>query len=78
MGIAIGSFIGIGLSLLQYYTGWVQLDESAYFMKTLPIKMIPSQIIMVILGTAVVSYLSFLIPTIWINRISPAKTIRFD
>ena len=41
MGIAIGSFIGIGLSLLQYYTGWIQLDETAYFMKTLPIKMVP-------------------------------------
>jgi len=78
MGLAIGSVIGIGLSLLQYYTGWIQLDETAYFMKTLPIKMVPLQIIMVIIGTLIISYISFLIPTIWINKISPAKTIRFD
>jgi lipoprotein-releasing system permease protein len=78
MGIAIGSVIGIGLSLLQYYTGWIQLDETAYFMKTLPIKMVPLQIIMVIIGTLIISYISFLIPSIWINKISPAKTIRFD
>ena len=78
MGIAIGSVIGIGLSLLQYYTGWIQLDETAYFMKTLPIKIVPLQIIMVIVGTLIISYISFLIPTIWINKISPAKTIRFD
>jgi len=78
MGIAIGSVIGIGLSLLQYYTGWIQLDETAYFMKTLPIKMVPLQIILVIIGTLIISYISFLIPTIWINKISPAKTIRFD
>jgi len=78
MGIAIGSVIGIGLSLLQYYTGWIQIDETAYFMKTLPIKMVPLQIIMVIIGTLIISYISFLIPTIWINKISPAKTIRFD
>ena len=78
MGVAIGSVIGIGLSLLQYYTGWIQLDETAYFMKTLPIKMVPLQIIMVIIGTLIISYISFLIPTIWINKISPAKTIRFD
>ena len=78
MGIAIGSVIGIGLSLLQYYTGWIQLDETAYFMKTLPIKMVPLQIIMVIIGTLIISYISFLIPTIWINKISPAKSIRFD
>ncbi len=78
IGIAIGSVIGIGLSLLQYYTGWIQLDETAYFMKTLPIKIVPLQIIMVIVGTLIISYISFLIPTIWINKISPAKTIRFD
>lgn len=78
MGIAIGSAIGIGLSLMQYYTGWIQLDETAYFMKTLPIKIIPVQIFLVIVGTALVSYISFLIPTIWVNKISPAKTIRFD
>lgn len=78
MGIAIGSVIGIGLSLLQYYTGWIQLDETAYFMKTLPIKIVPLQIIMVIVGSLIISYISFLIPTIWINKISPAKTIRFD
>ena len=78
MGIAIGSVIGIGLSLLQYYTGWIQLDETAYFMKTLPIKIVPLQIILVIIGTLIISYISFLIPTIWINKISPAKTIRFD
>lgn len=78
MGIAIGSVIGIGLSLLQYYTGWIQLDETAYFMKTLPIKIVPLQVIMVIVGTLIISYISFLIPTIWINKISPAKTIRFD
>lgn len=78
IGIFIGSIIGIGLSLLQQYTGMIQLDEAAYFMKTLPIKIIPIQIMMIILGTALISYISFLIPTFWINKISPVKTIRFD
>jgi lipoprotein-releasing system permease protein len=78
MGISIGLIIGIGLSLLQYYTGFIQLDESAYFIKTLPIKIVPLQILLIVLGTALVSYISFIIPTIWINKISPAKTIQFD
>lgn len=77
-GILIGSIIGIGLSLLQQYTGIIQLDEAAYFMKTLPIKIVPIQLILIILGTALISYVSFLIPTFWINKISPAKTIKFD
>lgn len=78
IGIVIGCIVGLGLSLLQQYTGIIQLDEAAYFMKTLPIKIIPLQILLIILGTALISYISFLIPTIWIKKISPAKTIRFD
>lgn len=78
IGIAIGTVVGLGLSLLQQYTGIIQLDEAAYFMKTLPIKIVPLQILFLILGTATISYISFLIPTFWIKKISPAKTIRFD
>jgi len=78
IGIGIGTFIGVGFSLLQKQYGWIQLDETAYFIKTMPIKMYPSQIILVIVGTAVVSYLSFLIPTLWIKKINPARAIKFD
>jgi lipoprotein-releasing system permease protein len=78
IGIGIGTFIGVGFSLLQKQFGWIQLDETAYFIKTMPIKMYPSQIILVIIGTAVVSYLSFLIPTLWIKKINPARAIKFD
>ena len=78
IGIGIGTFIGVGFSLLQKQFGWIQLDETAYFIKTMPIKMYPSQIILVIVGTAVVSYLSFLIPTLWIKKINPARAIKFD
>jgi lipoprotein-releasing system permease protein len=77
-GIAIGCFVGLGLSFLQQYTGWIQLDETAYFMKELPIHIIPGQIILIIFSTAALSYISFLIPTLWIKKISPAQTIKFD
>jgi len=36
------------------------------------------QVIGVVIGTALVCYLSFLLPTIWIKKISPARAIRFD
>jgi lipoprotein-releasing system permease protein len=78
IGIGIGTFLGVGFSFIQKQFGWIQLDETAYFIKTMPIKMYPSQIILVIIGTAVVSYLSFLIPTLWIKKINPAKAIKFD
>lgn len=77
-GILLGSLLGLGLSYLQQKTGWIQLDESAYFIKELPIKMDAVQIISVLIGTAIISYISFLLPTLWIKKISPAKAIQFD
>jgi lipoprotein-releasing system permease protein len=78
IGIGLGVLIGLGLSLLQLKFQWIQLDESAYLIDVLPIQIQPLQVIGVIFGTAMVSYLSFLLPTIWIKKISPAKAIRFN
>jgi lipoprotein-releasing system permease protein len=78
IGIGLGLLIGLGLSLLQLKFEWVQLDESAYLINTLPIQIQPLQVIGVVVGTAIVCYLSFLLPTIWVKKISPAKAIRFD
>jgi lipoprotein-releasing system permease protein len=78
MGIGIGSVIGIGLALLQQKFNLVQLDESAYFIKNLPIQINWMQVLLVIVCTAIISYASFLLPTLWIKKISPAKAIQFD
>ena len=77
-GIGLGVLIGLGLSILQLKFHWIQLDESAYLIDVLPIQIQPLQVIGVVFGTAIVCYLSFLLPTIWIKKISPAKAIRFD
>ena len=77
-GIGLGVLIGLGLSILQLKFQWIQLDESAYLIDVLPIQIQPFQVIGVVFGTAIVCYLSFLLPTIWIKKISPAKAIRFN
>ena len=78
IGIGLGLLVGLGLSLLQLKFQWIQLDESAYLIDTLPIQIKPLQVFGVVLGTAIICYLSFLLPTIWIKKMSPAKAIRFD
>lgn len=78
MGIGLGVIVGLGLSLLQLKFQWIHLDEAAYLIDVLPIRIQPIQIIGVIFGTALVSYLSFLLPTLWIKKISPASAVRFD
>ena len=78
IGIGLGLLVGLGISLLQLKFQWIQLDESAYLIDTLPIQIKPLQVFGVVIGTAIICYLSFLLPTIWIRKISPAKAIRFD
>ena len=78
MGIGLGTLIGLGLCFLQEKFEWIQLDETAYFIKTLPIDFNVTEITSFIIGTAVVCYVSFLIPTLWIKKISPTKAIKFD
>jgi lipoprotein-releasing system permease protein len=78
IGIGLGVLIGLGLSFLQLQFQWIQLDESAYLIDVLPIQIQPLQVVAVVVGTAITCYLSFLLPTIWVKRISPAKAIRFD
>lgn len=78
MGIGLGVIIGLGLSFIQLKFQWIRLDESAYLIDVLPIRIQANQILGVILGTALVSYLSFLLPTLWIKKMSPAKAVRFD
>jgi lipoprotein-releasing system permease protein len=77
-GIGLGLIIGLGLSWLQMQTGFITLNESAYFIKVLPIQIDLNQIVYLTIGTALTCYISFLIPTLWIQQISPAKAVRFD
>lgn len=78
MGIGLGVIIGLGLSFIQLKYQWIRLDESAYLIDVLPIRIQANQVLGVVLGTALVSYLSFLLPTLWIKKMSPAKAVRFD
>ncbi len=78
IGIGLGLLLGIGLSVIQMKFQIIHLDESAYLVDKLPILIKPIQVIFVLFGTALVSYLSFLLPTLWIKKMRPAKAVRFD
>ena len=76
-GIGIGFVAGIGICLLQQYTGFIRLDESAYYVATAPVQIIWWQVMAVCAATAVVCYLSLIIPTLVIRKIKPVKAIQF-
>ncbi len=77
LGIGIGFIAGTGICLLQQYTGFIRLDESAYYVSTAPVRIIWWQVAAVCAATAIVCYLSLIIPTLVIRKINPVKAIQF-
>ncbi len=76
-GILGGFIIGMGLVLIQQYTGFISLDETAYYVKTAPVQIIWWQIIAVCLTTFLVSFTVMLIPALLVKKVNPIKAIQF-
>lgn len=77
-GLLWGNIIGIGICLLQKYTGIMELDQSSYYLNTVPVNLNALHIIALNLGTALAIILMLIIPSMIISRISPAMAIRFE
>jgi lipoprotein-releasing system permease protein len=76
-GIGIGFVAGIGICLLQQQFGFIKLDEANYYVAIAPVDIIWWQVILVSLITAIVCFLSLIIPTLLIRNIKPVKAIAF-
>lgn len=77
-GIVLGVAIALGLLWLQQKTGFVHLDEDAYYMDTATVKIDYTQVLMVIGGTLLLSFLILLIPSLIVKKIQPIKAMRFS
>ncbi|MCU0473264.1 MAG: ABC transporter permease [Bacteroidales bacterium] len=77
-GLVWGNMIGIGLSLLQLKTGLIALDPSSYYIKTVPVNLELTHILMLNAGTMAAILIMLLVPSKLISRITPVKAIRYD
>ena len=77
-GLLWGNIIGMGLAFLQLKTGIISLDPSSYYIKTVPVNMELSHIILLNAGTMIIIILMLLVPSQLISRITPVKAIRYD
>ena len=77
-GLFWGNFIGIGLVLIQDYSGIIKLNPDNYYVNQAPVYLNWGYILLLNAGTMVICLLVLLIPSYIITKISPIKAIRFD
>ena len=77
-GLLWGNIIGLGFAYLQLKTQLISLDPASYYIKTVPVNLELSHILMLNAGTMVVIIIMLLVPSQLISRITPVKAIRYD
>jgi lipoprotein-releasing system permease protein len=77
-GLFWGNLIGIAVALVQLHFGLFKLDEASYYLSTVPINLDVFHILLLNIGTFLVTIAMLLIPSLVISRISPDKTIKFE
>ena len=77
-GLFWGNLIGLALCLLQKEFEILKLDQSSYYLTTVPINLNLFHILALNIGTCLVVMMILIIPSMIISRISPVKAIRFN
>jgi lipoprotein-releasing system permease protein len=77
-GLLWGNITAIGLSYLQLKTGIMTLDPSSYYIKTVPVNLELSHILLLNAGTMAAIIIMLLVPSQLISRITPVKAIKYN
>lgn len=77
-GMLVGNILGIGLCQLQQRFGFVHLDATTYYVPVVPIHISWLWVLVVNVGTFLLSTLALILPSYLVSRIHPALSIRFE
>ncbi|MBG0781895.1 MAG: ABC transporter permease [Bacteroidales bacterium] len=77
-GLIAGNLLGLGFIYFQGKTGFLTLPVESYYIDKVPVELGWWHILIINLGSAVVWFFMLLIPSLVIDRIKPARAIRFS
>ncbi len=77
IGIMYGTILGLAICFLQKYTGFIRLNEEAYYVNIAPVDIRYQDLLLVSGGTALISLAILFIPTLISRKINPSKALRF-
>ena len=77
-GMIWGDAIGIGLVLVQTYTGIISLDPLTYYVSTAPMELNFPLTLLINLATLTISVSVLIAPSYLISHIHPAKSMRYE
>jgi membrane protein len=77
-GMLIGNLIGLGLIVLQHYTGLVKLNPTTYYVSTVPVEFNLLVWLLLNVATLVISVFVLIAPSYLVSKINPAASMRYE
>ncbi len=77
LGLIVGNILGLSICLLQKYFGIIQLQEEDYYLSVAPVEIDFWVILVLNIGTLIVTLLFLILPSYLVTSITPVKAIRF-
>lgn len=77
-GLLWGNVLGLGIVLLQKYTGLVKLDAQTYYVSEAPMEISIPLILLLNIATLVISVFVLIAPSYLVSHIHPARSMRYE
>ena len=77
-GLIVGNVVGLGFCFLQDVFHIIPLDPVNYYMSFVPIRWDWAMILFVNIGAIITVATMVLLPSLYVTRVTPIKSIKFD